>query len=91
MTAVAVRKKVTKFLSSITAILFICYIRLKAIVCIGCTENQRKIGPSQMSYMSYTQNDSTRRPALLTDMLSCICMLTSKLFIIPFKTRKKDS
>ena len=31
---------------------FICEIKSRAIVCIECTENQRKIGLSQMSSMS---------------------------------------
>ena len=39
----------TKLLSPVTANLFICYIKSRAIVCIDCTENQRKIGLSQMS------------------------------------------
>ena len=39
----------TKFLSLVIAILFICKIKPRAIVCIDCTENQGKIGLSQMS------------------------------------------
>ena len=35
--------------SSVTAIFFICEIKSRAIVHIECTENQRKIGLSQMS------------------------------------------
>ena len=44
-----------------------------------------------MSEMSKNiQNHSTKQPAMLTDMLSCICVLTSKhLFIYPIKNQKK--
>ena len=36
-------------MSSVIEIHFICYFESKAIVCIDCTKNQRKIGLSQMS------------------------------------------
>ena len=39
----------TMLLSSDIEISFICYFKSKAIVCIDCTENQRKIELSQMS------------------------------------------
>ena len=36
-------------MSLVTANLFFCYIKSRAIVYIDCTENQRKIGLSQIS------------------------------------------
>ena len=59
MAAIAVRKKVISigdfspcFLLQSLQFFFICEINSRAIVCIKCTENQRKIGLSQMSSMS---------------------------------------
>ena len=56
----------TKFLSSVTAT------KSRAINCMyWYTENQRKIGLSQWSKMSWNiQNNSTKQPTLLTVMLS---------------------
>ena len=49
-----------KFLFSVTVYLFICQIKSRAIACIDCTENQRKIGLSQMNQRSsISQNHST--------------------------------
>ena len=56
MAAVAMRKKVVSighfslsFCLLSLQFFFICLIKSRAIVCIDCTENQRKIGLSQMS------------------------------------------
>ena len=59
MAAIAVRKKVISIgrfspcfrLQSLQCF-FICEIKSRAILCIECTENQRKIGLSEMSSMS---------------------------------------
>ena len=68
MAAIAVRKKVVSighfpptFYPQTLQIYFVCQIKSRAIVCIDdCTENQRKIGLSQMSQMSQnTKNHST--------------------------------
>ena len=46
--------------------------------------------PNELDELKYS--NSTRQPALLTDMLSCICMLKSKhSFIYPILKSEKKS
>ena len=59
--AVVVRKKVVSvfnmLFSSVTAILFISQIKSRAIVCIGCTENQgNRTEPNELDELNYSKS-----------------------------------